>query len=145
MASWSFDELARHAGHRVVVVTYGSPPETAAAECETCCEVLVSFSREAEESDEDVGWFIANGGPREDGWCEIQKDDESARYETDEDAAEENFESVECRVDDDGFHRVWARGAKTDAARRAVAAKAPPHRREADQGPGPGGPRAGPS
>lgn len=48
-----YEELLRHVGHKVVVVTYGrgEKPWNVALECETCGEVLLDFDEDgAEES-----------------------------------------------------------------------------------------------
>ena len=40
-----YEDLLRHAGHKIVCVRYGNGPSpyTVAIECETCGKVLVSF------------------------------------------------------------------------------------------------------
>jgi hypothetical protein len=48
MAVSSYEDLAAHRGHRIVVVTYGDQ-DNAAVECETCAEVLVDFDRDTSE------------------------------------------------------------------------------------------------
>ena len=43
----SFDELVKHKGHRIVVVTYGQDEAVnVACECEDCNEVLIDFDIE---------------------------------------------------------------------------------------------------
>jgi hypothetical protein len=50
MGAWSFKELLRHAGHKIVCVTYGTQDEVwnVAIECQTCMEVLFDYDRDEE-------------------------------------------------------------------------------------------------
>jgi len=43
MTAISFEDLCKHVGHKIVCVTYGSPPQNVAVECEDCNEVLMSY------------------------------------------------------------------------------------------------------
>jgi len=42
----SFEELNKHKGHKIEIVTYGNPPVNVAIECLDCFEVLLFFDRE---------------------------------------------------------------------------------------------------
>lgn len=44
----TYNDLLRHAGHRLTVVTYAYG-ENVALECETCAEVLADHDRPSEE------------------------------------------------------------------------------------------------
>lgn len=48
MSANSYDDLARHVGHEVEVVFYGTEDEAdnVSCECLTCNEVIVDFDRE---------------------------------------------------------------------------------------------------
>ena len=49
MGSYSYNDLRRHIGHKIVCVCYGKDgqtPDNVAVECETCNEVLLDFDKE---------------------------------------------------------------------------------------------------
>jgi hypothetical protein len=56
VACSKYDDLLRHVGHRVVVVSYGpgheygGDVENVAVECETCGEVLLDFDHPNDEA-----------------------------------------------------------------------------------------------
>ena len=58
MAAHSFHDLARHYGHTIEVVIYGSSdPESAlnvAVECQDCNEIIMDFDRYNEDPDQDL-------------------------------------------------------------------------------------------
>lgn len=50
MGVYSFDELLKHVGHKIVCVAYGegrNPEQTinVAIECETCNEIIVDYDK----------------------------------------------------------------------------------------------------
>lgn len=47
MGAYSYQDLRRHVGHRMVCVAYGDvdSPANVAVECEDCHEVIISFDR----------------------------------------------------------------------------------------------------
>lgn len=53
MSAYNYEELLRHLGHNVVVVAYGSLEKdwkNVAIECEDCCEVLLDYDKEEDET-----------------------------------------------------------------------------------------------
>lgn len=55
MSAANFEDLKRHYGHKIVVAIYGkdrkvTQAQNASVECETCCEVLLSFDKEPWET-----------------------------------------------------------------------------------------------
>lgn len=46
MSAIDIQDLTRHAGHKLNVVTYGYPVRNVAIECETCYEVIIDFDKD---------------------------------------------------------------------------------------------------
>ncbi len=51
MAASSYADLCRHVGHEVNCVRYGADVNVV-IECETCHEILLSFDKEADDTEE---------------------------------------------------------------------------------------------
>jgi len=46
MSAINYNDLKRHIGHKIVVVSYGENQENISIECETCNEVLLDYDSE---------------------------------------------------------------------------------------------------
>jgi hypothetical protein len=98
MAVSSYQELAAHAGHRVVVVTYGDG-DNAAVECEDCSEVLVNFDRAAAAGeDSPVYLALVNTDALGDGY--VVRFDSEAAYQRWDESLGDNEEPF-------GFQGAW--------------------------------------
>lgn len=51
MAASNYKDLCRHVGHEISCVRYGDDVNVA-VECETCHEIILTFDKEKEESEE---------------------------------------------------------------------------------------------
>ena len=49
MSAFNYDELKRHAGHKITCVTYGEG-QNVAIECEDCNEVLLDYDKNETEN-----------------------------------------------------------------------------------------------